>query len=217
MSEFETNAVVVHELSRSFRGKTALSEINLEIPQGCVFGLVGLNGAGKTTLIRHLIGRLRAQSGSVTVLGRDPIDHPEKLLQRIGYLTEEDSLPSWISVGEMIDFLRAIYPTWDDTYAAELCETFSLSRNQRLKSLSKGGRARVGLTALLRSGLESDANILKIVGIWIVGWITIASVVMALIPDDRVQTWWCFALVALIMPLARLLILPVSVAHDRHQ
>lgn len=149
MNELEKNAVVVHGLSRSFRGKTALSEIDLEIPQGCVFGLVGLNGAGKTTLIRHLIGSLKAQSGSVTVLGRNPIDQPEKLLQRIGYLTEEDSLPSWISVGEMIDFLRAIYPTWDDGYVDMLCETFSLSRNQRLKSLSKGGRARVGLLAAI--------------------------------------------------------------------
>lgn len=149
MNELETNAVMVHGLSRSFRGKTALSEIDLKIPQGCVFGLVGLNGAGKTTLIRHLIGSLKAQSGSVTVLGRNPINQPEKLLQRIGYLTEEDSLPGWISVGEMIDFLRAIYPTWDDAYADTLCETFSLSRNQRLKSLSKGGRARVGLLAAI--------------------------------------------------------------------
>lgn len=83
--------------------------------------------------------------------------------------------------------------------------------------LSKLLASVLSLTVLCRSGLESHANILKIVAAWIAGWIAIALLVAALIPDDRVKTWWCFALVALIMPFARLLILPVSVASDRHR
>ena len=141
-SEF---AVRVENLSRKFRSTTALRDVNLQIPVGSIFGLVGLNGAGKTTLIRHLIGSLRAQQGTVTVLGDDPVAVPERVLKHVGYLTEEDSLPKWMRVGELIDFTRAIYPTWDDRYASELSDMFSLSRSTRLKSLSKGQRARVGL------------------------------------------------------------------------
>lgn len=143
-SHFEF-AVRVENLSRNFRSTTALRNVNLQIPVGSIFGLVGLNGAGKTTLIRHLIGSLRAQQGTVTVLNEDPVAVPERVLKQVGYLTEEDSLPKWMRVGDLIDFTRAIYPTWDDQYASELSDMFSLSRSARLKSLSKGQRARVGL------------------------------------------------------------------------
>lgn len=144
-SETSALAVDIARLSRSFRGKRALHEVSLQIPVGSIFGLVGLNGAGKTTLIRHVIGSLKAQQGRVRVLGDDPVRDPEGVLRRVGYLTEEDSLPKWIRVGELMDFYRAIYPSWDDAYARELCETFALSRRARLQSLSKGQRARVGL------------------------------------------------------------------------
>ncbi len=138
-------AVQVEHLTRSFRGKVALKDVSLQIPVGSIFGLVGLNGAGKTTLIRHLIGSLKAQHGSVTVLGDNPVRNPEGVLKQIGYLTEEDSLPKWMRVGDLIDFTRGVFPTWDDAYARQLCETFSLTRSSRLQSLSKGQRARAGL------------------------------------------------------------------------
>lgn len=138
-------AVQIEHLDRRFRRTEALHDVNLTIPVGSVFGLVGLNGAGKTTLIRHLIGLLKPQHGTVTVLGEDPVEAPDRLLKRVGYLTEEDSLPNWMRVGDMIDFSRSIYPTWDDSYARRLCEMFALSRASKLDTLSKGQRARVGL------------------------------------------------------------------------
>ena len=138
-------AVQVDHLSRAFRGKQALDDVTLHIPVGSIFGLVGLNGAGKTTLIRHLIGGLEAKHGSVLVLGEDPTLNPEGVLKKVGYLTEEDTLPHWMNVGQLIDFSRAVYPTWDESYAIELCDMFGLSRNDKLKPLSKGQRARAGL------------------------------------------------------------------------
>lgn len=138
-------AVNVENLSRRFRGTSALKNVSLQVPVGSIFGLIGLNGAGKTTLIRHLIGSLKAQSGTVTVLGEDPVRNPEGVLKKIGYLTEEDSLPKWMRVGDLTDFARAVYPGWDDHYAKQLCEAFSLGRGTRLQSLSKGQRARAGL------------------------------------------------------------------------
>ena len=145
MSEAKNYAVRIDNLSRAFKGKQALKDVTLHIPVGSIFGLVGLNGAGKTTLIRHLMGGLAAKHGSVLVLGEDPTLNPEGVLKKVGYLTEEDTLPSWMCVGELIDFTRAIYPSWDDSYATELCDMFGLTRGTQLKSLSKGQRARAGL------------------------------------------------------------------------
>ena len=139
------HAVDVRNLSRGFREVTALSDVSLQIPVGSIFGLIGLNGAGKTTLIRHLIGALRPQTGTVTVLGEDPISDPEGVLREIGYLSEEDSLPTWMKVGGLLDFCNALYPTWDSTYATQLCDMFGLTRATKLKGLSKGQRARAGL------------------------------------------------------------------------
>ena len=138
-------AVEVTGLSRRFHGKDALRNVDLQIPVGSIFGLVGLNGAGKTTLIRHLIGSLKPQHGQVTILGDNPIRNPEGVLKKVGYLTEEDSLPKWMRVGDLVDFTRGVFPTWDDTYEKQLCDMFGLSRSTQLKSLSKGGRARAGL------------------------------------------------------------------------
>ncbi|WP_442506952.1 ABC transporter ATP-binding protein [Novipirellula sp. SH528] len=148
MSRSDSNsplAVNVTGLCRSFRGRPALEDIDVHIPVGSVFGLVGLNGAGKTTLIRHLIGAFVAQQGTVRVLGMDPVADSQSVLRRVGYLTEEDSLPTWMRVGELVDFSRAIYDTWDDAYATKLMDLFGLSRSDKLSSLSKGLRARAGL------------------------------------------------------------------------
>ncbi|MGV3483950.1 MAG: ABC transporter ATP-binding protein [Planctomycetaceae bacterium] len=140
-----SQAIEVDHLSCWFRQGEALHDVCLSIPVGSVFGLVGLNGAGKTTLIRHLIGGLRPQRGRVRVLGEDPAAVPEVVLNRIGYVAEEDALPRWMTVGELIDFMRALYKGWDDQHCHDLMEMFGLSRSQRLADLSKGGRARAGL------------------------------------------------------------------------
>jgi len=138
-------AIEIDHLSCKFRRDEALHDICLTIPTGSVFGLVGLNGAGKTTLIRHLIGGLRPQLGRVRVLGEDPTLTPESVMQRVGYVAEEDALPRWMTVGQLIAFMRAMYRNWDDKLCRELLETFSLDPTKKLADLSKGGRARAGL------------------------------------------------------------------------
>lgn len=143
------NAVEVNELSQSFGKTLALKNVSLSVPTGTVFGLLGLNGAGKTTLLRHLLGLHRPERGTVEVLGADPITDRETVMRRVGYLSEEDSLPTWMRVRDLTRFCESIYPNWDRTYAAELCDWFELSPDAKLKSLSKGGRARAGLIAAI--------------------------------------------------------------------
>jgi ABC-2 type transport system ATP-binding protein len=136
-------------VTRRFGRNTALDDVTLAVPRGAVFGLVGENGAGKTTLIRHALGLLKSQSGSVRVFGRDPVRDPVGVLGHIGYLSEENDLPGWMRVGELLRYMQAFYPGWDEAYAAELGRTFQLDPAARLKSLSKGQRARAGLLAAL--------------------------------------------------------------------
>ena len=141
--------IAVSELTRRFRAGTALDSVTLSVPRGSVYGLVGANGAGKTTLIRHVMGLLRAEAGSVRVFGRDPVADPVGVLSRIGYLSEENDLPGWMRVEELIRYSRAFYPAWDDAYAEELRGAFALERTAKIKNLSKGQKARVGLLIAL--------------------------------------------------------------------
>src|SRR6266550_4491033 len=80
--------VAITNLARHFGSKTVLNNVSLEVPRGSVFGLVGENGAGKTTLIKHVLGLLRAEAGTVRVFGMDPVADPVAVLGRIGYLSE---------------------------------------------------------------------------------------------------------------------------------
>lgn len=141
--------IAITGLTRRFGTRAALSSVTLRIPRGGVYGLVGANGAGKTTLIRHVLGLLCAEEGSVRVFGRDPVADPVGVLSRIGYLSEENDLPGWMRVGELMLYSRAFYPGWDDAYAGELRTTFGLDPAAKINTLSKGQKARAGLVIAL--------------------------------------------------------------------
>ena len=143
------SVIEVSELTRRFGTTTALAGVTLSLPRGAVYGLVGKNGAGKTTLIKHILGLLRAQTGSVRVFGVDPVADPVGVLSRIGYLSEENDLPGWMRVDELIRYSRAFYPAWDDAYAEALRESFALDPSAKIKTLSKGQKARAGLLIAL--------------------------------------------------------------------
>jgi len=141
--------VEINQVSRRFGAKLALDNVSLTIPTGCVLGLVGENGAGKTTLIKHILGLLRAESGKVSVFGLNPAERCVEVLGRIGYLSEEPDLPGWMRVRELLRYVQAFYPAWDERYAESLREQFAIDPNERVRALSKGQRARVGLIAAL--------------------------------------------------------------------
>jgi ABC-2 type transport system ATP-binding protein len=143
------NAIEITNVSRSFGTKRALDQVSLTVPSGTVMGLVGENGAGKTTLIKHVMGLMRPQEGTVRVLGGDPVADPEKVLSQVGYLTEEVDLPVWMTVQELMRYTETFYATWDAAYANRLREEFGLDPRSKLRTLSKGQRARAGLMAAL--------------------------------------------------------------------
>src|SRR5687767_6920719 len=132
----------VSGLTRRFGGKAALDSVSVSMPRGAVYGLVGANGAGKTTLIKHVLGLLRAESGSVRVFGLAPVAEPVAVLSRIGYLSEENDLPGWMTVDELMRYSRALYPGWDDVYAEELRQMFALSPGAKIKTFQRSEGAR---------------------------------------------------------------------------
>jgi ABC-2 type transport system ATP-binding protein len=141
----EEAVVAITNLSRRFGSKTVLNDVSLGVPRGCVFGLVGENGAGKSTLIKHILGLWRAEAGTVRVFGRDPVADPVSVLGRIGYLSEQPDLPEWMRVHELMRYTQAFYPKWDAAYAEQLREQFGLNPDARIRVLSKGQRAKLGL------------------------------------------------------------------------
>jgi ABC-2 type transport system ATP-binding protein len=141
------SVIAITDLFRHFGNKTVLDGVSLYVPRGSVFGLVGENGAGKTTLIRHILGLLRAEQGRVRVFGMDPAGDPVGVLGRIGYLSEQPDLPGWMRVDELMRYTQAFYPKWDMAYAEQLRQRFGLNADQRIKTLSKGQKAKAGLVA----------------------------------------------------------------------
>ena len=136
-------------LSRRFGSRLALDNVSLAVPRGVVFGLVGENGAGKTTLIKHLLGLLKAQSGSARVFGLDPVSEPVGVLGRVGYLSEQRDLPPWMRIDELLRYTQAFYPKWDASYAEQLRRQFGLDPAARVRNLSRGECAKAGLLLAL--------------------------------------------------------------------
>jgi ABC-2 type transport system ATP-binding protein len=141
MSVFEVNNI--HRAYK--RGVNVLDGVTLTIEAGQVVGLVGKNGAGKTTLIRIAMGLIEPQQGYVKLFGLSPREEPLAVKRRVGYVSEDQILPPFLSVGEIIDLHRGLFPKWDDRMEKRLRERFALSRTAKIKHLSKGQARQVAL------------------------------------------------------------------------
>lgn len=127
------------------RGKDVLHGVSFGLEGGEVVGLLGRNGAGKTTLIRIAMGMLEAQEGSVRVFGLDPRQEPIEVKRRVGYVSEDQILPAFLSVREVVDLHRELFPTWDEGMATSLATRFDLPPRAKIGKLSKGQARQVAL------------------------------------------------------------------------
>jgi len=122
-----------------------LDQLSMEVEPSQVVGLLGRNGAGKTTLIRLAMGLLAAQTGRIRILGKDPRADSLDLKRRIGYVSEDQLLPGFLRVGEVIALYRKLYPTWDNDMASRLMRRFQVRNDAKIKTLSKGEARQVSL------------------------------------------------------------------------
>src|SRR5690242_18724476 len=128
----------IRGLTKVFRGRRAVDDLTLAVPQGAIFALLGDNGAGKTTTIRVLTGLLRPEAGQAAVLGRDCWRDAIKLRHRVGYVPERPRYYDWMTVAEIGWFTSGFHQNMFGPNYRELVERFGLDPNARLRHLSKG-------------------------------------------------------------------------------
>jgi ABC-2 type transport system ATP-binding protein len=130
---------------KSYGGTRALADLNLEIPCGSVFGLLGRNGAGKSTALRTLVGLEGADRGAVRVLGRDPLALDVGARQRIGYLSEGLVPFPDASAASLIRLCAPLYPSWNQVLEDQILVRFQIDPRRSLRQLSLGQQRAVGL------------------------------------------------------------------------
>jgi ABC-2 type transport system ATP-binding protein len=147
-------AVATAGLRKRFGHVTALDGLDLTVHPGEVHGFLGPNGAGKSTTIRVLLGVLRADAGSATVLGMDPWADAVALHRRLAYVPGDVTLWPNLTGGEAIDLLARLRGSFDRARRDELCERFDLDPTKKARTYSKGNRQKVALVSALASDVE---------------------------------------------------------------
>jgi len=133
-------AIRTQKLSKNFRRVAALASMDAEVPEGAIYALVGPNGAGKTTTLKTLMNIWRPTHGRAEVLGVDSTRLSPRELARIGYVSENQEMPEWMTVEYLLAYLKPFYPTWDDTLCTDLVRRFDLPPRRKIRHLSRGMR-----------------------------------------------------------------------------
>ncbi|UZN03651.1 ABC transporter ATP-binding protein [Cellulomonas sp. S1-8] len=150
-----SDAVIdIQGLTKSFGRFRALDGLDLHVERGQVHGFLGPNGAGKSTTIRVLLGLLRADAGTVRLLGGDPWRDVVELHRRLAYVPGDVSLWPSMTGGEAIDLLGALRGGLDEQRRADLLDRFELDPTKRGRQYSKGNRQKVAIVAALASDVE---------------------------------------------------------------
>jgi ABC-2 type transport system ATP-binding protein len=140
-----SDPIITRRLTKYYGAKCVVNRLDLRVPAGCVYGLLGRNGAGKSTLIKMLMGMVHADAGEAEVLGFPVTNFPAAERARVAYIAENHPLYNWMTVGEAVRFAAAFYPHWNGRLVDQILDHFELARNQKLRRLSNGQRAQVSL------------------------------------------------------------------------
>ena len=143
------DVIVAERVVVRYRGKVALDGLDLRVSRGAVYAFLGDNGAGKTTTMKVLTGLAPADSGHASIVGLDCWGRAHELRHRVGYMPERPRFYDWMTVGEPGWFTASFHrPGFLPRYR-EWTDRLGLDPDKRLKDLSKGGYARVGLALAL--------------------------------------------------------------------
>ena len=148
--------ILTEGLSKSFGTQAAVSNLNLQIQPGAVYGFLGRNGAGKTTTMRMLLGLVRPTKGRMRVLGLDPSLEMElmRILQRVAFVPQRKQLYGWATPAELVRMNKAYFPRWSDEAAAGLAQRLEIPMKTAFKKLSIGNQSKVALLLALAQGAE---------------------------------------------------------------
>ncbi len=140
-------AIETRSLRKCFGQTTALAGLDLSVPSGSVYGLLGKNAAGKTTAIRLLAGLLRPDSGTCSVLGVDLATASRDQRAKVAYVPQQDRLHPKMTVGEHASYLAMLYPGFEMAFSRDLTRRFELEWSTKIGAMS-GGQKRKAATLL---------------------------------------------------------------------
>jgi ABC-2 type transport system ATP-binding protein len=140
----------VKDLHKAYRARRKVIDgISLKLKTGSIYALLGRNGSGKTTFIRTCLGIYRKDAGTVSIFGRDPFRDGPAILARLGYVPESFTAYDSLTIADLVHFLRAFYPHWDNTYYYQLLSRYDLPLDVKIRDFSKGMKTKVSLLAAL--------------------------------------------------------------------
>ena len=143
------NPIEIRQLTRRYGRLEAVHDLSLDVPGGSICALLGPNGAGKTTTLKVLLNLLPPTRGEARVLGVDSRKLSPSELRQIGYVSESQQQPDWMTVRQFLDYCRPFYPTWDTALEKTLLARFDLPPERKLKHLSRGMRVKAILLSVL--------------------------------------------------------------------
>ncbi|MBQ2160271.1 MAG: ABC transporter ATP-binding protein [Firmicutes bacterium] len=129
--------IKVTDVTKRFGDTAALDGLNMTVPKGSIYGLMGLNGAGKTTIIKHLAGFLIEDSGEITIDGQLVPDN-EELKKRVLFIPDELFFFRGYSMKEMARYYKGIYPNWNQERFEAMTKDFQLNDGSNIGKFSKG-------------------------------------------------------------------------------
>lgn len=142
-------SIKTFDLSKRFFRTEAVRHLNLTVPERAIYALVGPNGAGKTTAIKLLLNIFRPTSGHARVLEVETANLLPEQLRLIGYVSENQELPGWMTVDYFLSFLRPFYPNWDSERAERMLRQLNIPGDRKLRYLSRGMRMKAALASSL--------------------------------------------------------------------
>ena len=145
------NALEIKNLCKAYPG-FQLDNLNLTLPQGCILGLIGENGAGKSTTIKLILDLIRADSGSITILGRDNRYNIRLNREDIGVVLDEVGIPECLTAVQVGKVMKNLFNNWDSARYADLLTQLSIPKNKLFKELSRGMKMKLGIAVAMSHG-----------------------------------------------------------------
>jgi ABC-2 type transport system ATP-binding protein len=144
------NALEIKNLCKAYPG-FRLDNLNLSLPQGCILGLIGENGAGKSTTIKCILDLVRADSGSVTILGQS---HTVLNREDIGVVLDEVGIPECLTAIQVGKVMKSLFKNWDSARFFHLLIQLSIPENKLFKELSRGMKMKLGIAVAMSHGAK---------------------------------------------------------------
>ncbi|HKR66059.1 MAG TPA: ATP-binding cassette domain-containing protein, partial [Thermoanaerobaculia bacterium] len=130
-------AVATHGLSVRYGAEVALDNVEMRVPEGAVYLLIGANGAGKSSAMNVVLNLVRPDAGRAEVFGLDTASRGPEVRAQVGYIPEQHAHDyPWMTCGRLIQHVAAHYPAWDSAYAARLIDIFGIRLDRKVGTLS---------------------------------------------------------------------------------